>query len=49
MSVSDLIGSSQKFRAVLENVGTVAPADCAVLSKARPAQGRKDRTSHSRC
>ena len=31
MSHAELIGSSPKFRAVLEDVQVVAPADCAVL------------------
>ena len=42
MSVSDLIGSSQKFRAVLEDVETVAPADCAVLIQGETGTGKEE-------
>jgi transcriptional regulator with AAA-type ATPase domain len=41
MSNSELIGSSTKFRAVFEAVGLVAPADSAVLIRAKPAPARK--------
>jgi formate hydrogenlyase transcriptional activator len=41
MSTSDLIGSSPTFRAVLENVGTVAPADCAVLIQGETGTGKE--------
>ena len=42
MSVSELIGSSTKFRAVLEDVGTVAPVDCAVLVQGETGTGKED-------
>ena len=41
MPISDLIGSSPKFRAVLENVQTVAAVDVLSSSKARRARARK--------
>jgi formate hydrogenlyase transcriptional activator len=42
MSVSELIGSSPKFRAVLEDVGIVAPADCAVLVQGETGTGKEN-------
>jgi formate hydrogenlyase transcriptional activator len=42
MSVSELIGSSPKFRAVLEDVETVAPTDCAVLVQGETGTGKED-------
>jgi formate hydrogenlyase transcriptional activator len=42
MSVFELIGSSPKFRAVLEDVGTVAPTDCAVLVQGETGTGKED-------
>src|SRR5260370_19434250 len=41
MSISALIGSSPKFRAVLENVGIVAPVDCAVLIRGETGTGKE--------
>ena len=41
MPISDLIGSSPKFRAVLENVGIVAPVDCAVLIRGETGTGKE--------
>jgi formate hydrogenlyase transcriptional activator len=41
MSTSELIGSSPKFRAVLEAVRTVAPADCAVLIRGETGTGKE--------
>lgn len=42
MSVSELIGSSPKFRAALEDVRTVAPADCTVLVQGETGTGKED-------
>src|SRR4051812_32954733 len=39
--ISDLIGSSSKFRAVLEDVETVASADCAVLIRGETGTGKE--------
>ena len=39
--ISDLIGSSPKFRAVLEEVKTVASADCAVLIRGETGTGKE--------
>src|SRR4051795_13658554 len=41
MLISDLIGSSPKFRAVLEDVETVASADCAVLIQGETGTGKE--------
>ena len=41
MLISDLIGSSPKFRAVLEDVKTVASADCAVLIGGETGTGKE--------
>src|SRR3954451_128515 len=41
MLISDLIGSSPKFRAVLEDVETVASADCAVLIRGETGTGKE--------
>src|SRR3954464_1267008 len=41
MSTSELIGSSAKFRAVLEDVETVASADCAVLIGGETGTGKE--------
>jgi hypothetical protein len=41
MPNSVLIGSSPKFRAVLENVQTVAPVSCASSSEERQARVKK--------
>ena len=41
MPISDLIGSSPSFRAVLENVGIAAPADCAVLLRGETGTGKE--------
>src|SRR5690242_5104916 len=40
MLISDLIGSSSKFRAVLEDVETVASTDCAVLLRGETGTGK---------
>jgi formate hydrogenlyase transcriptional activator len=42
MSVSDLIGSSPKFRAVLGDVEMVAAADCAVLIQGETGTGKEE-------
>jgi formate hydrogenlyase transcriptional activator len=42
MSASDLIGSSSKFRAVLEDVEMVAAADCAVLIQGETGTGKEE-------
>jgi transcriptional regulator with GAF, ATPase, and Fis domain len=41
MSHAELIGSSPKFRAVLEDVQVVAPADCAVLLQGETGTGKE--------
>ena len=41
MPISDLIGSSPKFRAVLENVQTVAPVTCGVLIQGETGTGKE--------
>ncbi len=41
MPISDLIGSSSSFRAVLEDVRTVASADCAVLIQGETGTGKE--------
>ena len=41
MSTSELIGASPKFRAVLEDVRTVAAADCAVLIRGETGTGKE--------
>ena len=41
MPISDLIGSSPSFRAVLENVGIAAPVDCAVLLRGETGTGKE--------
>jgi formate hydrogenlyase transcriptional activator len=41
MLISDLIGSSAKFQAVLEDVETVASADCAVLVRGETGTGKE--------
>ena len=41
MAVSEPIGSSASFMAVLENVRTVAPAPCAVLIRGKTGTGKE--------
>jgi formate hydrogenlyase transcriptional activator len=41
MALSELIGSSPNFMAVLEDVRTVAPADCAVLVRGETGTGKE--------
>jgi formate hydrogenlyase transcriptional activator len=41
MSISALIGSSQKFQSVLENVQIVAPVRCAVLLRGETGTGKE--------
>src|SRR5579864_3198971 len=41
MAVSEPIGSSASFMAVLENVRTVAPANCAVLIQGETGTGKE--------
>jgi formate hydrogenlyase transcriptional activator len=41
MSISDVLGSSPKFLAVLEDVGIVAPVDCAVLIRGETGTGKE--------
>ena len=41
MSISELIGASPKFRAVLEHVQTVAVADCTVLIQGETGTGKE--------
>ena len=41
MAISELIGSNASFMAVLENVRTVAPANCAVLIRGETGTGKE--------
>ena len=41
MATLDLIGSSAKFRAVLDEINMVAPADCAVLIQGETGTGKE--------
>jgi formate hydrogenlyase transcriptional activator len=41
MAISDLIGSSPKFRAVLDEINMVAPVDCAVLVRGETGTGKE--------
>jgi formate hydrogenlyase transcriptional activator len=41
MAISDLIGSSPKFRAVLNDIKLVAPVDCAVLVRGETGTGKE--------
>ena len=41
MTISDLIGSSPRFRAVLDQINIVAPADCAVLVQGETGTGKE--------
>ena len=41
MSTSELIGSSPKFKAVLEDVTSVAAVDCAVLIRGETGTGKE--------
>jgi hydrogenase-4 transcriptional activator len=41
MAISDLIGSSQKFRAVLDSINMVASADCSVLVQGETGTGKE--------
>src|SRR6202162_4477452 len=41
MAISDLIGSSPKFRAVLNDINLVAPVDCAVLVRGETGTGKE--------
>ncbi len=41
MAISELIGSSPKFRAVLNNIKLVAPVDCAVLVRGETGTGKE--------
>jgi len=41
MANSNLIGSSSKFRAVLDEIDVVAPADCAVLVRGETGTGKE--------
>jgi formate hydrogenlyase transcriptional activator len=41
MSTSELIGASPKFRAVLEDIRTVADADCSVLIRGETGTGKE--------
>lgn len=41
MTILDLIGSNSKFRAVLDNVNTVASADCTVLIQGETGTGKE--------
>src|SRR5713101_1836195 len=41
MPISDLIGSSPKFRAVLDEIRMVAPVDCAVLIRGETGTGKE--------
>src|ERR1700735_3028008 len=41
MAISELIGSSPKFRAVLDEINMVAPVDCAVLVRGETGTGKE--------
>jgi formate hydrogenlyase transcriptional activator len=41
MAIADLIGSSPKFRAVLDEINMVAPVDCAVLVRGETGTGKE--------
>lgn len=41
MAMSDLIGSSSIFRAVLESISMVAPVNCAVLIRGGTGTGKE--------
>jgi formate hydrogenlyase transcriptional activator len=41
VSISDLIGSSAKFRAVLDEINMVAPVDCTVLVQGQTGTGKE--------
>jgi formate hydrogenlyase transcriptional activator len=41
MAISELIGSSPKFRAVLSDINMVAPVDCAVLMRGETGTGKE--------
>jgi formate hydrogenlyase transcriptional activator len=41
MTIPDLIGSSEKFQAVLEDVRVVAPAECSVLIQGETGTGKE--------
>jgi hypothetical protein len=41
MAISDLIGSSPKFRAVLDEIKMVAPVDCAVMVRGETGTGKE--------
>jgi formate hydrogenlyase transcriptional activator len=41
MAIQDLIGSSPKFRAVLEEISLVAPVDCTVLIQGETGTGKE--------
>ncbi|HWF47559.1 MAG TPA: sigma 54-interacting transcriptional regulator [Bryobacteraceae bacterium] len=41
MAISDLIGGSPKFRAVLDQISMVAPVDCAVLLRGETGTGKE--------
>src|ERR1700734_339588 len=41
MAISDLIGSSPKFRAVLDAINLVAPVDCTVLVRGETGTGKE--------
>src|SRR5437762_5518570 len=41
MSISDLIGSSPNFRAVVEQINIVAPVDCSVLVQGETGTGKE--------
>ena len=41
MAMSDLIGSSPKFRALLEEINMVAPVDSAVLVRGETGTGKE--------
>jgi two-component system, NtrC family, response regulator HydG len=41
MTITGLIGSSPKFRAVLDEINIVAPSDCAVLIQGETGTGKE--------
>jgi transcriptional regulator with GAF, ATPase, and Fis domain len=41
MSTPDLIGSSPKFRSVLDKINIIAPVDCIVLIQGETGTGKE--------
>jgi transcriptional regulator with GAF, ATPase, and Fis domain len=41
MFLNNLIGSSNAFRGVIENIGMISPLDCAILIQGEAGTGKK--------